>query len=394
MFNFEDKKLEGLGAIITTKEIKQQPELWAEAYEIYKANKTQINEFIENIGKKHGQFRVIFTGAGTSAYVGQTILPYIKKKSDIRKYIVESIPTTDIDSNPYDFYKEDVPTLLVSFARSGNSPESLAAVNLGKQIVKDFYSLAITCAPEGKLAQMTKNDEYNYLLLMPSKSNDQGFAMTGSFSCMMLSAMLIFDNLDEDKEKSYIDAITAMGNNVISREEEIRNLIDKEFDRVVYLGSGCLCGLTQEAQLKLLELTAGKIATGYDSAMGFRHGPKSFINENTLIFVFTSNDEYTRKYDLDVLEEINGDKIAKLTCAISVNKEQNFSGEKFEFDAKYEELPDLYLAFPYVLFAQTVSLLTSVKVGNTPDTPSPSGTVNRVVKGVIIHEYQEEVRSI
>ena len=129
---------------------------------------------------------------------------------------------------------------------------------------------------------MTKNDEYNYLLLMPSKSNDQGFAMTGSFSCMMLSAMLIFDNLDEDKEKSYIDAITAMGNNVISREEEIRNLIDKEFDRVVYLGSGCLCGLTQEAQLKLLELTAGKIATGYDSAMGFRHGPKSFINENTL----------------------------------------------------------------------------------------------------------------
>ena len=39
---------------------------------------------------------------------------------------------------------------------------------------------------------------------MPSKSNDQGFAMTGSFSCMMLSAMLIFDNLDEDKEKLYI----------------------------------------------------------------------------------------------------------------------------------------------------------------------------------------------
>ena len=212
--------------------------------------------------------------------------------------------------------------------------------------------------------------------------------MTGSFSCMMLSAMLIFDNLDEDKEKLYIDSIIDMGNNVIDREEEIRNLIDKEFDRVVYLGSGCLCGLTQEAQLKLLELTAGKIATGYDSSMGFRHGPKSFINENTLIFVFTSNNDYTRKYDLDVLEEINGDKIAKLTCSVSVNKAKNFSGEKFEFDTKYEELPDIYLALPYVLFAQTVSLLTSVKVGNTPDTPSPSGTVNRVVKGVIIHDYQ------
>ena len=388
MFNFEDQRLKELGAIITTKEIKQQPKLWEETYEIYKEHKDSINRFIENIGKKHGQFRIIFTGAGTSAYVGNTILPYLKKKSDIRKHIIESIATTNLVSNPYDFFVEDVPTLLVSFARSGNSPESIAAVNLGSQIVKDFYHLAITCAPKGKLAQMTKNDEHNYLLLMPYDSNDQGFAMTGSFSCMMLSAMLIFDNIDEDVEKSYIDAIIEMGENLINREGEIEKLIDTEFNRVVYLGSGSLCGLTQEAQLKLLELTAGKIATGYDSPMGFRHGPKSFVDENTIVFVFVSNDEYTRKYDLDVLEEINADKIANLTLGICVNKEQNFSGNIFDFDGKYAGLPDLYLAFPYILFAQTVSLLTSVKVGNTPDTPSPSGTVNRVVKGVTIHPYQ------
>ena len=334
MFKLEDQKLKDLGAIITTTEIKQQPDLWAEAYEIYRNNKEQINEFIENIGKKHGQFRVIFTGAGTSAYVGNSILPYLKNKNDIRKCIIEAIPTTDIVSNPYDYLKKDVPTLLVSFARSGNSPESIAALNLGRQIVDDFYHLAITCAPEGKLAQMTKNDENNYLLLMPSKSNDQGFAMTGSFSCMMLTAMLIFDNLEEDVEKSYIDAIIEMGKNVLDRKDEIHELINKDFNRVVYLGSGGLGGLTQEAQLKLLELTAGKIATAYDSSMGFRHGPKSFIDENTLIFVFVSNNVYTRKYDLDVLEEINADKIAKLTCAISVENENNFSGTTFGFEKR------------------------------------------------------------
>ena len=307
----------------------------------------------------------------------------------MKKFIIESIPTTDIVSNPYDYLKEDVPTLLVSFARSGNSPESIAALNLGRQIVDDFYHLAITCAPEGKLAQMTKNDEHNYLLLMPSKSNDQGFAMTGSFTCMMLSAILIFDNLDSDTEKAYIDAIIEMGRNVIDRKDEIHELINKDFNRVVYLGSGGLGDLTQEAQLKLLELTAGKIATGYDSAMGFRHGPKSFIDENTLIFVFVSNNEYTRKYDIDVLEEISGDKIAKLTCAILVENENNFSGKTFGFENKYNELPDVYLAFPYILFGQTISLFTSVKVNNKPDTPSPTGTVNRVVKGVIIHEYDK-----
>ena len=389
MFKLEEQELKDLGAIITTTEIKQQPELWAQAYEIYKANKENLNNFIENIGKKHGQFRVIFTGAGTSAYVGNSVIPYLKKKNDMKKCIIESIPTTDIVSNPYDYLKEDVPTLLVSFARSGNSPESIAALNLGRQIVDDFYHLAITCDPEGKLAQMTKNDEHNYLLLMPSKSNDQGFAMTGSFTCMMLSAILIFDNLDSDIEKAYIDAIIEMGRNVIDRKDEIHELINKDFNRVVYLGSGGLGGLTQEAQLKLLELTAGKIATGYDSAMGFRHGPKSFIDENTLIFVFVSNNEYTRKYDIDVLEEINGDKIAKLTCAILVENENNFSGKTFGFENKYNELPDVYLAFPYILFGQTISLFTSVKVNNKPDTPSPTGTVNRVVKGVIIHEYDK-----
>lgn len=389
MFKLEEQKLKDLGAIITTTEIKQQPELWAQAYEIYKANKENLNNFIENIGKKHGQFRVIFTGAGTSAYVGNSVVPYLKKKNDMKKCIIESIPTTDIVSNPYDYLKEDVPTLLVSFARSGNSPESIAALNLGRQIVDNFYHLAITCAPEGKLAQMTKNDEHNYLLLMPSKSNDQGFAMTGSFTCMMLSAILIFDNLDSDTEKAYINAIIEMGSNVIERKDEIHELINKDFNRVVYLGSGGLGGLTQEAQLKLLELTAGKIATGYDSSMGFRHGPKSFIDENTLIFVFVSNNEYTRKYDIDVLEEINGDEIAKLTCAILVENENDFSGKTFGFENKYNELPDVYLAFPYILFGQTISLFTSVKVNNKPDTPSPTGTVNRVVKGVIIHEYDK-----
>lgn len=387
MFKLEEQKLKDLGAIITTNEIKQQPELWLETYEIYKSNKEKLSKFIDKIGNNHGQFRVIFTGAGTSAYVGNSILPYLKNKNDIRKYIFEAIPTTDIVSNPYDYLKKDVPTLLISFARSGNSPESLAALNLGKQIVDNFYHLAITCNPEGELAKMTKNDENNYLLLMPSKSNDKGFAMTGSFSCMMLSAILIFDSLEDDVEKSYIHTIIEMGRTVIDRKDEIHELINKDFDRVVYLGSGGLGGLTEEAQLKLLELTAGKIATVYNSPMGFRHGPKSFIDEKTFVFEFVSNCSYTRKYDLDVLEEIKRDKIAKLTCAVSVKNDSNFSGIKFEFGEKYNKLPDVYLAMPYILFAQTIALFVSIKVGNRPDTPSATGTVNRVVKGVTIYEY-------
>ena len=49
MFKLEEQKLKDLGAIITTNEIKQQPELWLETYEIYKSNKEKLSRFIDTI---------------------------------------------------------------------------------------------------------------------------------------------------------------------------------------------------------------------------------------------------------------------------------------------------------------------------------------------------------
>ena len=120
--------------------------------------------------------------------------------------------------------------------------------------------------------------------------------------------------------------------------------------------------------------------------MGYRHGPKSFVNDKTLVFDFVSNDPYTRQYDLDILNEIKGDEIALATVGIQQRTGSDFAGENFSFDGD-ELLPEVYLALPYVMFAQTVAINASIKVGNTPDTPSPTGTVNRVVKGVTIHPF-------
>lgn len=205
---------------------------------------------------------------------------------------------------------------------------------------------------------------------------------------MALTALLVFDQADAVAKADYVASIVNMGHEVISREAEIQNLVDEDFNRITYLGSGSLGGLTREAQLKVLELTAGKLATIFDTSMGFRHGPKSFVNDKTLVFDFLSNDAYTRQYDVDVMEEINGDKIAKRIVAVGTNQDNNFSGENFAFATGDAKLPEAYQALPDVMFAQTLALLSSIKVGNTPDTPSPSGTVNRVVKGVILHDYK------
>ncbi|RMC51655.1 SIS domain-containing protein [Lactobacillus sp. ESL0225] len=387
MFTKIDAELEQMNAKITTREIEQQPKLWLETWEIYQEKKDEISAFLAKISQQWSKVRVIFTGAGTSAYVGNTVMPYLQKHGDRNKYNFEAIDTTKIVSTPEDYLEPETPTILVSFARSGNSPESVATVELAKKMVKHLYQIAITCAPVGQLAQDLIGDPCGLVLLMPEKSLDQGFAMTGSFSCMSLAALLVFDQMADKQKGKIIEQIVQMGESVIEREGEIQTIVDTDFNRITYIGSGSLGGLAEEARLKILELTAGKVAALFDTSMGLRHGPKSFLDKKTIVFDFISNNFYTRQYDLDILNEIKDDQIVPLVMAVGQEKEgQNFDGKSFTF-AEKNLLPNAYLALPDIMFGQTLALLTSIKVGNKPDTPSPTGTVNRVVKGVTIHKF-------
>lgn len=254
---------------------------------------------------------------------------------------------------------------------------------MGQEIVDDFYNLPITCAKDGKLALNLEEDTKSYVFLNPEHTNDKGFAMTNSFTSMLLASLLIFDTKTENKDE-IVNKISKIAKECYERSEEIEKLVNFDFNRVVYLGSGPLGKLTKEARLKILELTAGKVATICDSSMGFRHGPKSFIDDRTLIISFISSNIYTRAYDLDVLDEIKADGIAAKIIGVS----NSINDRSYEFLLESEGVNDAYLAVAYAVFAQLVSLITSLRVGNTPDNPSSTHTVNRVVKGVTIHEYK------
>ncbi|HEQ4208024.1 tagatose-6-phosphate ketose/aldose isomerase [Streptococcus pyogenes] len=394
MFTKTQEALEALGAAITTKEIKQEPRLWQETMTFFEETRDSLDSFLKRVCKSANgnNVHVIFTGAGTSEYIGNTICLYLKKVGNRQRYLFESVASTDLVAAPDYYLVEEETVLLVSFARSGNSPESVAAVNLVNQLVPNSYHLIITCAKDGELAKKAQQDERSYLYLMPEDANDAGFAMTGSFTCMMLAALLIFDDANSIAQKeAYVTDMILAGQAVIDQERRLQELADLGFERLVYLGSAGLAKLTQEAQLKMLELTAGQVATLYESSMGFRHGPKSFINDRTLVIGFVNNDAYVRQYDLDMLEEIQADGIALKILALLQGGDINFSENQFRLDTRHL-LPEAYLAFPMILVAQTLALLTAVTLGNSPDTPSATGTVNRVVKGVTIHPYPTSSR--
>ncbi|HGJ5897806.1 MAG TPA: tagatose-6-phosphate ketose isomerase, partial [Arsenophonus apicola] len=142
----------------------------------------------------------------------------------------------------------------------------------------------------------------------------------------------------------------------------------------------CFTGISEEAALKMLELTAGQVATRYDSTMGVRHGPKFFINEETLVIILLSQEAYCRRYDLDLLNELKQDGRAKKILALSSLPDNNAI-------ALNTTLADIWLIFPYLLFLQLIAVETSLSLGLSPDNPCPTGEVNRVVKGVHIYPY-------
>ena len=386
MLDYSEEELIELGAEITTREIYQQPQVWQEAFDTYKANQADIEVFLQMIDRKHDYIKVILTGAGTSAYVGDTLIPYFKSIYDERIWNFNAIATTDIVASPLHHLHKDIPTVLVSFARSGNSPESVATVDLAKQIVDELYQITITCAVEGKLAQQAQGDEKNLLLLQPAPSNDAGFAMTSSFTSMMLTALLVFDKADLTTKEEKVAALIELSQQTLNQVDTIQNLVNLDFNRVIYLGAGPFFGLAHEAQLKILELTAGQVATMYESPVGFRHGPKSLINEQTIVLLFGSVNPYTKQYDLDLIKEVAGDQIVRKVVLLTDKKEALAQVEQIEMNNRL--LDDIYRTFPYIIFGQLFALLTSLKVKNRPDTPSPTGTVNRVVQGVVIHPFE------
>ena len=369
IINHSETELKNKSAYWTAKEIEQQPVVWKKVDNEFNKNHGELNGWLENaLSKPLG--RIILMGAGTSAYVGETLVPFLSKKLSRP---VEAISTTNIVSAPEQFLFKEKPTLIISYARSGNSPESVAACELCDQFIDDTYHLIITCNKDGMLAKMGNIDNKRYVLLMPEETNDKSFAMTSSFSSMLLATALIF-NLDNRQ----LEAAIKISNKILNSEflGKIETLSQKHFSRVVCLGSGGLIGIAREASLKILELSNGKLDCYFESPLGFRHGPKLVVDNNTLVLVLGSNDCYTQQYDQDLLKEIKNDK-----------KAENIINLLEELDVSDREIDDLWLAFPYILYCQILAFHKSLALNITPDNPCPTGEANRVVQGVKIYPY-------
>ena len=375
------ERLDAAGAGLTAREIAQQAVVWPEIEALVAAQRGALDAFLGPLLAR-ADLRIVLTGAGTSAFIGECLAPVMLGGG----WRVEAVPTTDLVSGPRQFLQPKVPTLLVSFGRSGNSPESVAAVALADQLVDDVYHLVITCNADGALCQMAQGRANAHAILLPDATHDRGFAMTTSFTSMLLAAAGAFGVLAPGAIGAPASAAAHVLETMLPLLEA---LVAQRFRRVVYLGSNALRGLAREASLKLLELTDGQVVALFDSPLGFRHGPKTIVDADTLVVVLLSNDAHARRYDLDLLGELRRDGRAGRVLALSGRDEPALGYDCVTLPG-VGHAADLALALPYIVFCQAFALLQSLALALRPDTPSVSGTVNRVVQGVTIYPLSEQ----
>lgn len=369
--------------VFTEKEIWGQPDLWQKVYDKILQNKQSIASFFE-VATKHKNLNIILTGAGSSAFIGLSLIGTFNRNY---RNITTSVSTTDLVTHPIDYLSLDIPVLLVSFARSGNSPESTAAVTLADQICSKVYHLIITCDTDGALANY-KTKSLKYTFILPAEANDKSLAMTGSYSGMLLAGLLMARITEIEKLKAQVSVIRKYAAKILNQSSAIKRIAEMQFERAVFLGSGPMYGTATESHLKVQELTGGKVICKKDSFLGFRHGPKVVIDPTTLVFLLFSNQSYVLNYEADLLNELKSGQEPLHMAGIIESETLNVQpDELFVLSKAGVQIDEDFLPVCFILPAQMIGFYKSLQLGLNPDNPSTSGVISRVVKGVTIYPY-------
>lgn len=374
---------------LTSKEIEQQPEIWRKTWQKIAVEEDVITAFLKPLRSLEG-LNIVLTGAGSSAFIGDS------SSATWQKYfstLARAIPTTDLVTHFKEYILVEKPLLLISFARSGNSPESTAVIKIANEMCSSVYHLIITCNAEGELASMEKN-ENTLVFLLPPEANDRGLAMTSSFTGMLLSAKLIPALLAKSANsfQTSVERLCKYGEIIIrDLSKQLFKVAQEDFERIIFLGSGAKWGIAKEGHLKVQELTNGKVIGKYDSFLGFRHGPKAIINKDTLIVYLFSNRTDVYEYERDLIKQINGHNIGLTTLAISETGSDIPATDYAITLSDSVQLKDDLWAIACTLPAQIIGFYKSLGLHYNPDNPSPAGTIARVVEGVTIYPHEIEL---
>lgn len=371
----------------TPEEIAQQPETWSATFECFRERHADIRHFLQSSGISWDPTRrptVFLVGAGTSDYVGRSLAQLLRRRWQCQ---VLAVPSTDLLTHADEWLVRGQPYLWISFSRSGESPEGVAVVERALKSHPGIHHLLVTCNAQARMLRMAAGRKQVLGIALPEQVHDRGLAMTSSFSSMVVFGQCLAHVETLESYENILRQLVEAGTNFLNASVSAADLAHGNFTKACFIGSGALKAVATESALKLLELTAGKIQTMSESALGLRHGPMAALNEQTLLVAFLSGDERVLKYETDLLEEIGKKQLVKTRVVVSAAPHSKLDSvaEHVLVHSPLLTVADDYRPPLDVMFGQMLGLFFSISRGLEPDCPSPSGAISRVVQNVPIH---------
>lgn len=363
------------GYFHTLREIFQQPTTWLDTCGRVLAAAGTVARAADRV------YSMVLTGSGSSQFAGECVRQVLQQELSVPVEVLGGGALLTRAVLP-----PGSPGLLVSLARSGNSPESAAAISLLLDAEPDVRHLVITCNKDGALATQYRGNARVQVVVLDDRTNDRSLVMTSSFTNMALAARFLGMRQAPDRYRSLCEKLAAACASVLENGSDVLDSA-RGFRRAVFLGSGSRFGAARESALKMLEMTAGRVATLCETYLGVRHGPMSFIHEDTLVVCFFSSNPLLRAYETDLIRELDrkGLGLAKVIVGENIPNELLRPGD---FAVECRGLAEIGDENGPVLDAVVGQLLATgrcLEEGLRPDSPSESGVINRVVESFPVH---------
>jgi D-galactosamine 6-phosphate deaminase/isomerase len=327
----------------------------------------------------------VLTGSGSSLYAGECLSPALQSALGIP---VQPVSAGLVLTHPTGCLSGRLPSLMVSFARSGNSPESCGAVDAVREAIPTCRHLAITCSGQGRLATRYRDDPRVATVVLDDRTCDRSLVMTSSFTNMVLAGRLLGLRHDVDGYRARISTLARLAADLLlGHADALARTARSDFKTAVYLGAGNRYGAAREAALKMLEMTGGQVKTFPETYLGLRHGPMCAIDDGALVVCFLSSDPVSRAYEVDLVRELNRKKLGarKVVFGAGVPPDLVAAGDLVIDPPGLGTVTDEDAPVLDVVVGQLLAFFRCLSMGLRPDSPSDDGVISRVVGDFAIH---------
>jgi tagatose-6-phosphate ketose/aldose isomerase len=388
LLNLPDSEKKTRGLVYTPAEIAQQPDTWQSTFELFQKSRAEIRDFLTSAGfAVDPRIRpiVFLVGAGTSDYIGHALAYLLRKTWHCE---VVAVPSTDLLTHMDELCTPERKYLWISFSRSGDSPEGVAVLDRACKRRPDIYHLVISCNANGQMIRAHAGNPQVLSICLDDAVNDRGLAMTSSFSNMVVFGQCLAHADDLERYEQVLAQLIQAGKNFLPLATECAAaLANQPYTKACFVGSGPLRAAAKESALKLLELTAGKVVTMSESALGLRHGPMAALDQDTLFVCFLSGNRRIQEYERNLLEEIGNKRLVATRVVVggSAASAMNSPAEYILAPAAPLAVADDYRPAVDVIFGQLLGLFSSLRWNLQPDCPSPNGAISRVVQYIGTH---------